>query len=829
LIHKTHEIDTFLNESKPVRLISQLDDYRLEGSAVILRCGSVIYTPERHNYYGTVCETVIDPPAPSAPVTVQIDFLTDELVRLRYAPRDAVSDHQTPMVVGQFQEPVVVQTSQTDAGVHFSTASVQVTILREPWKIEIADRSGQRLWSTRPIDIAPLRRPEIQWNPPQQRWLFLHRYAYPWGDCPGEPGTAFASFDLRHDERIYGLGEDFGSLDKRGVYRRLWLQEGFGNASPAAYKQAPFYMSSRGYGLFANTSHAIGFRIAELDHTALSVIVEDTHDLDFFWIYGPNFKEILARYTRITGAPAVPPRWSFGLWMGRITYNTQEQVEGVARELRAHRIPCDVIHIDTGWYEKEWDCDYCFGCENFPDPQAMLQRLRGAGFKVSLWQWPNIMAGSSLFSEGQDKGYFIRRRNGQAYTYPGFMKDASLIDYSNPQAVTWMQEKIRRLLAMGVAAIKVDFGEGAPPDALYHGFPSEAMHNAYPLFYSRAIYEATQAVWGKDQAVIWARAAWAGSQRYPVHWSGDGVARYEDLACVLRSALSFGLSGFPFYSHDVGGFSGIPSPDLYIRWAQMGAFSSHVRCHGEPPREPWEYGEEAEAIFRRYMELRYRLLPYIYSEAVRCGQTSLPLARALVVEYPDDPVAGMISDQYLFGDSILVAPMLDETNRRRVYLPAGVWVDYWSKQSRIGPGWLDVEAPLDLLPLYIRGGRIIPYGPICQYVDEKPLDPLTLELYAPEKKGGYEVIDPRYPNVAIHYSFEGSRFQVETSAAPGTIELVLYGAQQAAAARLGNARLEIETRAPGEQRVRYDGRQQAVIEMDVIESEVNRGSMPHPA
>ena len=533
-------------------------------------------------------------------------------------------------------------------------------------------------------------------------------------------------------------------------------------------------MSTRGYGVFVNTSNAVSFRFGELEHTAHSIIVEDADILDMYWLYGPALKEILPRYTAITGHPALPPKWSFGLWMGRITYNHQEQVEKIAKELRKHKIPCDLIHIDTGWYENEWDCNYCFGPDKFPDPIGMLKRLRQDGFRVSLWQWPNLSIGSPIFTEGQEKGFFAKRPNGSTYTYPGFLEDTALIDYSNPEAVQWVQEKIYDLLDMGVAAIKVDFGEGAPVDAKYHGVSGESMHNRYPLLYGKAIYEVTQQAQGQEQVVIWARAAWAGSQRYPVHWSGDGIARFEDLACVLRSALSFGMSGFPFYAHDIGGFSGIPTPELYIRWAQLGLFSSHARCHGEPPREPWEYGDKAEDIFRKYTGLRYRLMPYIYSQAVECANSSLPMVRAMALEFQDDPVAAMIEDQYFFGSNILVAPVLDETNCRKVYLPSGIWIDYWNKNVHEGPCWLDVEAPLEILPLYIPAGSILPYGPLCQFIDEKPTDPLTLEIYHPNTQGSFTIHEPDQDQIQVQYSQDVGEFNLQTNNAPGEIEVIVF-------------------------------------------------------
>ena len=815
---KTYEVSRFLNgrsqdKSLPVEFIANLVDYEQQGSSVILRCDSLRYDPSVYNFYGTKCEVTFKPGERGSRFTVRLDFCSPEIMRIRVAQGETVPENVTPMIENGFEDQeVALSCEESQDGLVITTQAIMVNVIREPWQIVVTDLEGNRIWATKPVDIDALRRPEEQWNPPQERWLFLHRYAYPVGLQRANPyrqvsteTRAFASFELAYDEHIFGLGEDFGRLDKRNIDRELWIEEGFGNASPAAYKQVPFYMSSKGYGLFANTSNAVTYRVGSLDHTGLSIIAHDTDFLDFYFIYGPKMREILPRYTAITGQPGLPPLWSFGLWMGRITYNSQEQVEQVAQSLREHRIPCDVIHIDTGWYEEEWVCDLLFCSFRFEDPEGMLKKLHDQGFKVSLWQLPLLVIESSLFWEAAEKDYLVKRPNGKVYLSSGFLSDAGLIDYSNPEAVAWIKEKITMLFELGVDVIKVDFGEGAPPDGVYAGMPSESMHNLFPLLYNKAIFEATEDYFGKGEALIWARAAWAGSQRYPVHWSGDGIARYEDLACVLRSALSIGLSGFPFYSHDVGGFSGLPSPDLYARWIQLGAFTSHVRCHGQPPREPWEYGQQTADIFRTYMDLRYRLLPYIYSEAHDSVETSLPMVRAMVLEYQDDPTACAIEDQYLFGRSILVAPILDETGKRKVYLPEGSWFGYWDKTELQGPCWVDVDAPLDTLPLYIKAGAILPFGPEKQYTTDRPCDPLLIEIYPAQGNHEYLVQDPDVGAIPISYVFEEGTVTVNTGTAVGDIEVVLFGLPVAAAVLDGSDDLPVEDDQNQGCRIKYEG------------------------
>lgn len=793
----SYPVPTFLGKTVPVTLAAELAAVEIDGHTVRLQCNTQYFTPEVADYYGTLCETILEPVTEGAALDLHMEFCTDAIVRIRCAPAGAPAPSPTPMVVGRFEGATRLDVAETPTLVAIETALLRVEVIREPVQLRILDRTGSLLWSTRPLDLACMRRPETQWNPSENRWLFFHRYAYPLGFADyGADRHAFLSTDLHHDEHIYGFGEDYGRMEKRQTRRRLWNVEAFGNASPGAYKNIPFYMSTRGYGVFLNTSHAVTAHIGDLEYTTLSLIVDDTTSLDLFWIYGPSLKEILPRYTSITGAPGVPPRWSFGLWMGRISYNRQVQVEQVAAELRRRRIPCDVIHIDTDWYEHDWQCDLEFGKTKFPDPSGMTARLRAQGFRICLWQWPNLTVSTSLFSEGRAAGYLARRTNGHPYLFPGFAGDAGFIDYSNPAAVAWIQAKFRKLFELGVAAIKVDFGEGASPEARYHHAAPEAMHNLYALLYNQALFEVTEEFFGKGKAVIWARAAWAGSQRYPLHWSGDGLARFEDLACVLRAALSFGLSGFPFYSHDIGGFSGLPDAALYVRWAQFGLFSSHARCHGVPPREPWAYGEEAEAIFRRYAELRYRLLPYIFSEAVVCGQTSAPFLRPLVLDWQNDPNVFTIDDQYLFGRSLLVAPILDETNRRRVYLPAGDWFDYWAKTRLEGGRWIEVDAPLDVLPIFVKAGAIIPYGPLIQHTAEQPLDPLTVELYAPVDEGEYTIFEEDCPAIVLHYRRQGEQLTVNIDAAPRAVKVVLYGADVRVASYDG-IDLSVESLATG--------------------------------
>ena len=772
------ELSTFLGRQVPVELLAEVVAVEPDARGVTLRLSTLVFTPVLADYYGTVVETMPAEPVEGDGATLRLDACAQGILRLRFAAGGEVADRRTAMLAELPADPLDIAVTQTDATIELTLGASQVTVERSPLRLVVRGPSGEVVCRTRPIDLPAFASRPPEWNTAEGRWIFHHRYGYPAGwTCDGRD-QSFLTFDLAHDERVHGFGESFGSYDKRGTSQQLWVEEAFSNTSPASYKQVPFYLTSRGYGLFVHSSNAMTFRVGELDHTALSVVVDDTRELDLFVIVGPTPREILPRYTRLTGAPGLPPVWSFGLWMSRITYASQEQVQRVARELREQRIPTDVLHIDTGWFETDYVCDLAFG-SRFPDPAAMTRDLDALGFKVSLWQWPLVNVHSPLFGEAMAGGHLVRRASGHVYLLPGgFGEDAALIDYTRPETVAWVQDKLRALLELGVAVIKVDYGEGAPPDGVYVGAESHEAHNLYPLLYQRAVYEVTEQVRGPGEAMIWGRSGWAGSQRYPVHWSGDGVARFEDLACVLRSMLSMGLSGFPFSSHDIGGFIGTPTPELYVRWAQLGLLSSHARAHGSPPREPWEFGDEALAAFRATAELRYRLLPYLWTAAGASAAASVPLVRPLVIDHPHDPIAARIDDAYLLGPDLLVAPILEETGRRRVYLPAGHWVDWWTDEILEGGRYLDVEVAMDRVPLFVRGGAVLPLHPVVQHTGEVRLDDVTWTLWAPRADARGEAVWPGQEPLVLEVAVDGGVVEavtaddrdvaVEVRAAPAT-------------------------------------------------------------
>ena len=682
---------------------------------------------------------------------VRIDVLADNVLRVRYAEGTKVPENQTPMVVSLLGGPKRCKIVR-DAGkvtkfgstppwmkpaseeglppVGIETGKLRVLVGLTPYRLEVRDLAGKPICGVGG----------------GEKDYFCNWDTVNTGICrtrdDGSP-IAVENFDLAHDECIYGLGERFIKLNKVGQTIDLNMVDALGVITPRAYKNIPFYVSNRGYGVFFNHSSLMTYWVGSRALTDVQVACADDDFLDYFLITG-SIKEVLATYTDLTGKGSLPPQWTFGYWQSKISYKAADETIEIARQMRKHEVPCDVIHLDTHWFKEDWYCDLEFDKARFPDPQAYLAELKRLGIKISLWQLPYIPEGSQLFNDLKAVDGFVKNAAGEIYNCgicftPGFKGIVGVVDYSNPAAVKVHQDHFRRLFRLGAKVIKSDFGEAAPLDGVYHdGTPGPRMHNLYPLLYNKALFEVTREETG--DGVVWARSAWAGNQRFPLHWGGDNSPNFPNMLPQLEGGLSFGMSGFQFWSHDIGGFCGTINEQLLIRWMQLGMFISHSRIHGFGDREIYKFGKETFRICRDYIQLRYRLLPYIYGSARQCIATSLPLARPLVVEFPDDPTVWNMSDEFLFGDHLLVAPIFDETNRRRVYLPAGRWFDWWTKKPLAGSQWLDVKADIETIPLYVREGAVIPVGPVLNYVGEKPVDQLDLVI-APFTKSGKTVFE----------------------------------------------------------------------------------------
>ncbi len=607
------------------------------------------------------------------------------------------------------------------AGVAEYTSSVgKVVLTEDPWSIRFYDASGKLLLETRSMKDG---RCMISGRPVP--FSFARR--------SGDLRQSFAaSFSLQPSEKLFGGGESFTRLDKRGQTLSICTQDAHGTQTGEMYKPIPFHLSSRGYGVFTHASTPMNLDLGD-SYGDTQVVYNGDDSLDLFIFLGSP-GEVLTRYTALTGRSPVPPLWSFGLWMSRITYESEKQTREIAAKLREHRIPCDVIHLDTGWFETDWCCNYEFAPTRFENPTQMLGDLAEQGFHVSLWQLPYFTPNNPLHTELLEGGLFVKGLGGAP------PNEDTIIDFTNPAAVQWYQGKLGGLLEQGVGAIKVDFGEGAPVHGVYHnGHTGWYEHNLYPLRYNAAAAEVTEQL--KGYSLIWARSAYAGSQRYPLHWGGDAEASDGGMLGSLWGGLSLGLCGFSFWSHDVGGFFPATPRDLYLRWLPFGALLSHARCHGLPPTEPWEFDDEFMDVFRRTVELRYRLLPYLWSQAHESAQAGHPLLRPLFFEFPEDPGSWQAEDVYLLGDSLLVAPLFEEVRNRDVYLPPGTWVDAQSERSYEGGRWVNLEAGDIPALILLRAGQLIPTAPVAQHTGELDWDALEVWQIGDAKDGRVYLAD----------------------------------------------------------------------------------------
>ena len=669
-----------------------------------------------------------------------IDFITPRTLRIRMLT--------TPVQPKPFDSPMLVKEPGKDKSWKYSKSGNthiyksnygSIEIEQNPFCITLRDEKGKQLTDTwRWCDNDSSQVKVIPFN-------FIKR---------GVDNSRAINpvFSLSPGEKIFGCGESVSKLDKRGQKVNLFVTDPQGPETDQMYKPVPFFMSNRGYGMFMHTSAPVTCDFGNTYVGANKLFMGD-EALDLFVFIGEP-KDILNEYTEIVGKPSMPPLWSFGTWMSRITYFEQSEGYDVASKLRSHKIPSDVIHFDTGWFETDWQCDYKFAPSRFSNPQKMIDDLKKDGFHISLWQLTYFTPKNKYFNEIIEKNLHIKNSKGE------MPYEDAVLDFSNSETVRWYQEKLAGLLKMGVGAIKVDFGEAAPMEGFYaSGRGGWYEHNLYPLRYNKAVADITKEV--NNENIIWARSAWAGSQRYPLHWGGDAANTDIGMDATLRGGLSLGLSGFSFWSHDIGGFVVAAPEDLYRRWLPFGFLTSHSRAHGAPPKEPWLYNDDFVKAFRLSAEMKYKLMPYVYAQAKQCTEKGLPMVRALFVEYPDDPGAWMVEDQYLFGSDILVAPMMETGNSRNVYLPKGTWIDYQNGKV-YQQGWNTIaigEIPAVIL---VREGAVIPHAGLAQSTDKINWSDIELKVYGNKEKATGLICLPSNDKLTdIVLTKSGNGYQIE--------------------------------------------------------------------
>jgi alpha-D-xyloside xylohydrolase len=561
-------------------------------------------------------------------------------------------------------------------------------------------------------------------------------------------------------ETIYGLGERFGPLVKNGQSVSIWNEDG-GTVSDLAYKNVPFYLSSRGYGLLVNSPGRVDFEIATERVSQIQFSVQQ-EELDYYLFHGPALKDVLNKYTRLSGRPAALPAWSYGLWLSTsftTLYNEQtvnEFVDGMSQR----EIPVQVFHFDCFWMKERHWCNFQWDTDAFPDPVGMLKRLHSKGLKVCLWINPYISQLSELFSEGAGNGFFLRRKDGSVFQRDAWQPGMALVDFTNPAAVEWYCSKLRTLLEMGADCFKTDFGELIPEDVIYHnGSDPALMHNFYTYLYNKAVFDLLESYHGKGNAVLFARSATAGCQKFPVHWGGDCVASFESMAEDLRGGLSFCLSGAAFWSHDIGGFAGKADPALYKRWIAFGLLSTHSRLHGsESYRVPWIFDEESVTVMRHFVQLKNRLFPYLFSAGKDANEFGWPVMRAMMLEFPEDPACLHLDRQYMLGSSLLVAPVFRPDNVAEYYLPNGKWTHLLNGAVVEGGQWRKETVDFMTVPVFARENSILPMSSNDQRSDWRTKDALTLRAFAISEGADFSqrvVPSDDHPPITIHCRCEG--------------------------------------------------------------------------
>lgn len=593
-------------------------------------------------------------------------------------------------------------------------------------------------------------------------------------------GEAYMREELALDvgEQVYGLGERFTPFVKNGQSVDIWNEDG-GTCSEQGYKNVPFYLSSRGYGVLVNDAGRVSYEVGseKVNRVQFSVPGEL---MDYFIFGGADLKDALRAYTAVAGRPALPPAWSFGLWLSTsfVTNYDEATVMEFIDGMLERGIPLEVFHFDCCWMpEYEW-CSFLWDEKTFPDPKGLLQKIHRKGIKTCVWINPYIAQKSPLFDVCMERGYLLRRPDGSVWQWDMWQAGMGVLDFTNPDAVAWYQGKLEALLDMGVDCFKTDFGERIPTDVVYFdNAQPERMHNYYTLLYNRAVFDVLEKRRGKGEAVLFARSATVGGQQFPVHWGGDCTSRYTSMAESLRGGLSLSMCGFGFWNHDIGGFEDGCNADLYKRWTQFGLLSSHSRYHGSGQyKVPWMYGEEAVEVTRRFTRLKLRLMPYLYRCAVESAREGIPVMRPMALEFPEDETCLSLDRQYMLGAALLVAPVFREDGAVSYYLPEGAWTGLLTGEVKQGGRWYRETCDYFHLPLYVRENTVLVTADGHDSAQYDYLKDVTVNLYGFTQDGTarQEVYAPGCAaSATVTVKRENGALSVDTGALGGKVTVLL--------------------------------------------------------
>lgn len=647
-------------------------------------------------------------------LTVKISAPLPEVIRVQVYHHLGIVDRSPKFELDLPERSETLQVEETDTLLTVRSGHLALIIDKDNWSMRY-ERDGKLLTKSEGRDLAYLK---TDWK----------GYAYDHGT---DDAYMCQQLGLSVGELVYGLGERFTPFVKNGQSVEIWNEDG-GTSTEQSYKNIPFYLSNRGYGVFVNHPEKVEFEIAteQVSKAAFSVKGEC---LDYFLIDGPTMKDVLVRYTDITGKPALPAQWTFGLWLSTsfTTDYDEKTVMSFIDGMEQRGIPLSVFHFDCCWMREFHWTDFVWDARVFPDPEGMLSRIKAKGIKICVWINPYIGQESVLFEEGMKNGYFLKRPNGDVWQWDMWQPGIAIVDFTNPEATRWYQSKLEELVDMGVDCFKTDFGERIPTDAVYYdGKDPEKMHNFYTYLYNKAVYEVLEKKKGHEEAVVFARSATVGGQKFPVHWGGDCWSNYVSMAESLRGGLSLTSSGFGYWSHDIGGFESQSTPDVYKRWAAFGLLSTHSRLHGSTSyRVPWAYDDEAVDVVRFFTKLKLSLMPYLYSGAVVTSRTGIPMMRSMALEFERDRNCQYLDKQYMLGDKLLVAPIFNEDGEAEYYLPEGKWTNYFTGEVCDGGGWRQEKHGYLSIPLWVRENSIIPTGIKAERSDYAFAENLELRVY----------------------------------------------------------------------------------------------------
>ena len=648
-------------------------------------------------------------------ITLEITTPVEGVIRVKaYHYKGAICD--APAFELNLPEKSAINATETEDSVIIKSGALELFIDKKNWRMEYR-RNGKVLSVTAAKDMA---------------YVSEEYFGDAYVRSTDEDVYMRQQLSIAVDELFYGFGEKFSPFVKNGQTVDIWNEDG-GTSTELSYKNIPFYISSQGYGVFVNHTDKVSFEVGSESVEKVSFTVPG-ESLDYFFIDGPDPKEVVKRYTDLTGKPALPPAWTFGLWLSTsFTTNYDEKtvmrfIDGMLKR----GIPLKVFHFDCFWMKDFHWTDLVWDERVFPDPAGMISRIHEKGLKCCVWINPYIAQESILFDEGMEKGYFLKRPDGGVWQWDMWQPGMAIVDFSNPDATKWFQEKLEALVDMGVDAFKTDFGERIPTDCVYaNGLHPRKMHNYYTYLYNQAVFEVLEKKKGKNEAVLFARSATVGGQKFPVHWGGDCWSNYSGMEETLRGGLSLQMSGFGFWSHDMGGFEQTSTADVYKRWVAFGLLSSHSRLHGSSSyRVPWNYDDEAVDVVRVFTRLKMRLMPYLWTMAQKTHKEGIPMMRAMVMEYPKDRMCRYLDKQYFLGDSLLAAPICNPESKGVYYLPEGTWTDFFTGEKVEGGKWFEKHYSYLEMPLFVKENTILPISDNEETPEYDYADQVTFNIYA---------------------------------------------------------------------------------------------------